>query len=282
MDVTRYRAGRLACALLAALCAAASSVHAEPIDDALAAQMAAISHLQALGAGSATGAASLPPDWTVLEAQLDKVFLSTAHMSDFAQVDRRKTMTLCLNLFQAQMALLAPAEADLKPSAAKGEDRKDTMKALLGRSPRMRRNHTRIFLEQTRCSTQVLQLDAATWPVESGPSDDPNRMLGMLIAPVRAFALAAFGGLLDPATGPQERAELAAQALPVATALAQALPPEMRGAIPEGMERDLDKAGLPDRATVQPVVDAFRTDACALSCQRSRGRLGHDIPRKDP
>lgn len=279
MDVTRYRARRLACALLAALCAAAGSVHAEPIDDALAAQTAAISHLQALGAGSATGAASLPPDWSVLEAQLEKVFLSTSRMSDFAQADRLKTMTLCLNLFQAQMALLAPAEADLEPSAARGED---TMQELLRRSPRMRRNHTRIFLEQTRCSTQVLQLDAATWPVESGPSDDPNRMLGMLIAPVRAFALAAFGGLLDPATGPQERAELAAQALPVATALAQALPPEMRGAIPEGMERDLDKAGLPDRATVQPVVDAFRSDACALSCQRSRGRLGDDAPRKNP
>jgi hypothetical protein len=278
MDVTFCSLRRTAMGLFATLCLTAGA-HAAPIDDALAAQKAAIAQLQALATASAAAAASTAPDWKVMEAQLEQVFLRTARMSDFAQADRLKTMTLCLNLFDAQIALLAPAEAELKAASGNEGAAHGTMKELLAHSRPMRRNQTRIFLEQTRCSTQVLLLDAATWPVESGPSDDTNRMLGLLVAPVRAFSLASFGGLLDPAIGPQERAELAAQVLPVAKELAQALPPEMRGAVPEALERDLDKAALPDRATVQPVLDAFRTDACALSCERSRGRLADETAR---
>ncbi len=274
MDVTRTPLRFTPGLLLTLLCAlpvtAASATDASSLRSE---QDAAVSRLKAAATASIEEIGSRPVDWRTLEARLADVYKPMSRIAEIAPHETLEGFQVCHKAFDAVMEIYRVGEAGLAANTGDKASGTATSKDLMSASPDVRRLHTQVFLEQMRCNTRLLLNDAENWPLEGVTREDENRMLGMQTQPFRAFTMAAMGGVMNPDTPTDERIALAAQIIPVARETAAALSPEMRDSVIQATQLILDKEKLDDPSAMQSVIDAFKTEACALSCERSKGRF---------
>lgn len=274
MDVTRTLAQSAPRLLLILLCSLPPASRAADAATLQAQQDAALARLKAVADTSIASAGTAPVDWELIEARLSDFYASTAQVADIPSHETKQGFLLCINTYDAMSEVYRVNEADQATRTSAESAAAASADDVLAANPDLRRLHTQAFLEQMRCTTRMLNKDAESWPVEGTEGDNINRMLGMQTQPFRAFTMAVMGGMMSARTPPEERAALAAQAIPVVRELAPALAPEMRENVMKVTQDALDQAKLDDPSPMQAVIDAFKTDACTLSCQRSKGKLG--------
>ena len=238
-------------------------------------QTAALPKLKPAADATIEAAGTSPVNWGPIEARLSDVYKPMARVAEIPNDDTLQGSLMCLKSFEAISEVYRVIEGDRAGEKIPQGSSNTKMKDLIAASPDGRRLHAQAFVEQIRCSTRMLLKDAGTWPLEGGTDYDINRMVGMQAQPFRAFTMLAMGGMMDPRTPAAERTALAAQAIPAVRDLAPALAPEMRESFIKVAQQGLNEAKLDDPSAMQSVIDAFKTDACAISCQRSKGRIGN-------
>lgn len=273
MDVTRTPLRFTPGLLLTLLCALPVTASPTDASSLRAEQDAALSRLKAAATTSIETIAKSPVDWRTLEARLSDVYKPMTRVAEIAPHETLEGFQVCLQAFDAVGEIYRVGEAGLAANTGDNASGTTTSKDLMSASPDVRRLHTQVFLEQMRCDTRLLLKVAESWPIEGSTREDMNRMLGLQAQPFRAFMMAAMGGVMNQDTPTDERTALAAQIIPVVRETSAALSPEIRENVIKATQRILDETKLDDPSAMQSVIDAFRTEACALSCERTKGLL---------